>query len=75
VKKLLTAILLVLAVLASAGTATAQNTPVTLLPGVTTTTTGSAYSFANSAGVQVHFYSAAGSSASVVVAPRAGRVG
>ena len=66
-KKLLTAIRLVLAVLASAGTATAQNTPVSLLPGVTTTTTGSAFSFANSAGAQVHFYSAAGSSASVVL--------
>lgn len=65
-KKLLSLAVL-LAVLVTAGAAAAQNVPVTLLPAVTTTTTGSAYSFANSAGAQVHFYSAAGSSASIVL--------
>lgn len=56
-----------LAVLLTAGAATAQTTPMTLLNAVTTTTTGSAFSFNNSAGAQVHVYSAAGSSASVAI--------
>ncbi len=53
-----------LAVLLTAGVATAQTT---LLNAVTTTTTGSAFSFNHSAGAQVHVYSAAGSSASVAI--------
>lgn len=65
--KKFTVLVALLAVLVAAGPATAQNTPITLLNAVTTTTTGSAYSFANSAGAQVHFYSAAGSSASIVL--------
>ncbi|MDP2317462.1 MAG: hypothetical protein Q8P41_31550 [Pseudomonadota bacterium] len=53
-----------LAVFLTAGVATAQTT---VLNAVTTTTTSSSYSFANSAGVQAHVYSAAGSSASIVL--------
>ena len=65
-KKILSLAVL-LAVTLTAGVATAQAiTPITLLNAVTTTTTGDAKAF-NSAGAQVHFYSAAGSSASVVL--------
>jgi hypothetical protein len=65
VKKFLTAILLVLAVLASAGTATAATW--TNLNGVTTTGAGSTLAFSTTPGLQAHIYSSAGSSATVVV--------
>lgn len=64
-KKLLTAILLVLAVLASAGTATA--TTWTNLNGVTSTGAGDTLAFTSTPGLQAHIYSSAGSSATVVV--------
>lgn len=64
-KKLLTAILLVLAVLASAGTATA--TTWTNLNGVTATGAGDTLAFTSTPGLQAHIYSSAGSSATVVI--------
>lgn len=64
-KKTFTAILLVLAVLASAGTATAATW--TNLNGVTTTGAGSTLAFTATPGLQAHIYSSAGSSATVVV--------